>query len=89
MHGVRNLLRIAKEWSQLTDRDAGKRKDAWILRIQILARRGSVSIYCSHITYLILRIVTKSNNILFYNAWIPFETETRLGYYLVLVVQVG
>lgn len=83
------MLKMARKWSELANRNADNRKDAWISRIQILARRGSVSIYCSHITYFALRIVTKSNNIIFYDAWVPFESDTNLGYFLVLVAQVG
>ncbi|XP_021936576.1 uncharacterized protein LOC110838070 isoform X2 [Zootermopsis nevadensis] len=87
MQGVRNLVRMAREWSELAGRVADKKKDAWISRIQIVAWRGSGFFYCIHIIYLVLRIVSQSNNILFYNSWIPFETETNFGYYFILVVQ--
>jgi hypothetical protein len=83
MEGVRNLLRIAKEWSELADRDSDMRKEERILRIQTLAQRISVGIYCSHIIYLILRSVTRSDSIL-----ASSETKTKLGHYILLIMQV-
>jgi hypothetical protein len=40
------------------------------------------------VLYLLLRIITKSPNPLFFNAWFPFDSENIVGYTVVLVLQV-
>jgi hypothetical protein len=78
-------------WSELPIRDpvTGARTVAgWIDRTQVLAWRVANIVMVSHVVYLTLRIVTKSANPLFFNAWFPFDLDNTLAYSSVLVFQV-
>jgi hypothetical protein len=78
-------------WSDLPVRDPvnGSRTMAgWIASSQVLAWRVANFVLASHVLYLVLRIVTKSPNPLFFNAWFPFDSDNIMGYTVVLVLQV-
>jgi hypothetical protein len=78
-------------WSELPIRDpvdASRTVAGWIARSQVLAWRAANIVFASHLLYLILRIVTRSPNPFFFNAWFPFDSDNTVGYTVVLVLQV-
>ena len=89
MQRVRDLLNIVKTftWSDTPSSDR-KTKAALISRVQRLALRTHITVAVSHTSYLILRIVTKSKNTLFFNTWVPFEEESNVAYVIILIIQV-
>jgi hypothetical protein len=60
----------------------------WIERTQTLAWRVANIVTVSHVLYLSLRIATNSANPVFFNAWFPFDMNSKLGYPCVLIFQV-
>jgi hypothetical protein len=86
MQGVRELLSILKNftWSDLPNSNT---KVGWILRMQIIAYRANITLFVSHISYWILRILTNGNT-LFFNTWIPFGGKSNLAYAFILIIQV-
>jgi len=91
--GLQNLVKMATEftWSELPTRNpvTGSRTLAgWIARSQTLAWSVANFVLGSHALYLVLRIVTKNANPVFFNAWFPFDLDNGLLYTLVLVLQV-
>jgi hypothetical protein len=78
-------------WSEMPIRDPvdGSRTMAgWIARAQLLAGRVAIIVLANHVLYLVLRIITKSPNPLFFNAWSPFGLDNIVGYAAMLVFQV-
>ena len=86
MQGVRDLLNIARtfNWTDTPGSNAGL-----IFRAQRFALRTQMTFVVNHSLYLVLRIVTKSKNKLFFNSWIPFDDEGMVSYILILVIQVS
>lgn len=89
MQGVRELLTIARTFSWSDTPSSDRRTNAALIsRVQRLALRTYITIAASHTSYVILRIVTKSKNTLFFNTWIPFDGESKVAYILILILQV-
>jgi hypothetical protein len=89
MQGVRDLLNIAKTFTWSDTPSSNRRTNAGLIsRVQRLALRTHITVAVSHTSYLILRIVTKSKNTLFFNTWVPFDGESNVAYVLILIIQV-
>jgi hypothetical protein len=91
---LQNLVKMATDftWAELPARDPvdGSRTVAgWIARSQVLAWRAANIVFASHVLYLTLRVVTRSPNPFFFNAWFPFDADNTVGYTAVLVLQVA
>lgn len=90
---LQNVVKMATcfTWSELPTRDpdTGNRTlAASVARSQVLAWRVANLVILSHVLYLILRILTKNANPVFFNAWFPFDLDNILGYSFVLILQV-
>jgi hypothetical protein len=89
MQGVRDMLDIVKNftWTD-TPNSGGRTITGLISRAQRLAFRIQIGFVMNHTVYLVLRIVNKTKNSLFFNTWIPFDSESWVVYILMLIVQV-
>jgi len=89
MQGVRDLLTIVRTFDWTDTPNSGQRTNAGLIsRAQRLARRIYKIFVFNHSMYLILRIVTRSKNTLFFNTWVPFDSDSVVVYILILIIQV-
>jgi hypothetical protein len=89
MQGVRDLLNIARNFDWTETPDSDRRTNAGLIsRAQRLALRIYKIFVFNHSMYLTLRLVTRSKNTLFFNTWIPFDSDSIVVYFLILIIQV-
>jgi hypothetical protein len=89
MQGVRDLLNVARTFEWTDTPSSGHRTNAGLIyRAQRLAQRIYKIFVFNHSMYLILRLVTGSKNNLFFNTWIPFDSDSIVVYILMLIIQV-